>query len=458
MRRKIIFIFCVFLFLFVGVAILNRYCRAPRSTINFRSNSYVFKFRFNDHGFIEIPAIVKGKKYNLIIDTGSQRSLLQQYVPGTRNNRTSQITDSKGSVYAENNVIIDTMSLGSFDLIGHKFIQTYSKKPRNDGILGMDFLQYFTITLNFKKQEIELTRDNAVDNVHQLKKIQILGLKNTPCIELDVDGIKTIFLIDTGYDMFASVNSNTADKAMKKNLIHWQGYDESTTYRDEPGLPAIINYAQKIVDVCFTGYKLKREIIHFHSRKNLMHLVGLDFLKRFETVTFDFPNNTAYLGKMQKKSLLYFHESFRFNGSGILFNNDSLPKITHKAELVASKDIEIGDTIVGFENKLLVENIRSKTLQTIGSLYRHGGAGAHSEFTELMRRARFSGSDGQISILKNGVLRAITLKRQKLLQPEFEYIDYYPPMEILNIPYITSQRVLNDTSYYYIFKEIPGMR
>jgi len=416
---------------------------------------YIFKFNSGQASVLSIPGVIKGKQYNVIIDTGSDFSGIRGKVPGNRTGEKLFATDNNGRKYKHHVYSIDTVVLGSLNIIDHPFAELGSKNPFGDGIIGMDILKNFALTIDFPKQEIKLTPAGSILDLSKMDGIAFDLHNRLPIISLKINNINYNFLIDTGFDEFADITTNLDSAAIPTGLFNWRGYDESVNYLGVKDVSKHIKYAKRIADVRFMDRDLRDEIITYSNRKSQYHLLGIDFFKRFGKVTFDFRNNRLYVGALTKKSLLHYMVSQRFfNDIGIVFNNDSLPKITQIADRMDSRSLHLGDTIVGFENIKLIENNGARNIKLLPHIYQLDKGTQRSKYIQLVRHARFSNSDARIAIFKNGSISYINLKRRRLLKIQDEYLDYVEQTNLLNTPYMMAKGFVSDTSAFIIYKPL----
>lgn len=412
----------------------------------------IFKFKSGKFAVLIIPAVINGKAYSFILDTGSDISGIKNTTSGKQPEKEFSTQDSKGRKYRHYSRWIDTVALGSLNILNHTFIDLSPQSP-GEGIIGMDILKKFALTIDFPRQEITLTASGSRLDTTKMSSATLEIKNGLPYLPLKINNVTHTFLLDTGYDAFADITMHTNPAVTFDSKFNWHGYDESLNYMGHAGNQT--KYVVKTADVSFLKETLRDEIIIYSNRNSHNNLLGLDFFKRFGKVIFDFPNNRLYVGALAEKSLLHYTTSHRFlNDIGIVFNNDSLPKITQIADWINNKALRVGDTIVGLGNSQFIENTKSRKIKLFHPVYEIDQGTQLSTFIKLVRRARFSEDDIRIAVLKNGSVNFIDLKRRKTIKLQDQYLDYVEPTNHLNIPYMTAKPFKSDTASFMIYKPL----
>jgi hypothetical protein len=443
-------------FLIISLIVLA-ICKGPLKLASERKEKrHILSFNLNREGHIQTKIRVKKNEFDVIFDTGTYNSVIQNLVPGDLGQKQFKLTGHDGTTGDYPSRIVDTVQLGTLKIVRHEFVLHDSRNTSSSGIIGMDILKNYTMIVNFASHTIELTQNTTNPSLDSLNYGKINTDSGLAFMSLPIGKVNYNLLLDTGYDGFVDINIATSKANISGEKAEWVGRDNLLSYFDNYQKTTVSRFYKDTADVKVGKTVLEDEIVSYHDRNKRLNLAGMDFFKRFEKVMFDFPNKRIVFGNTLYKSLRYYCDLIiYFNGIGLAFSNDSLPIVTNIAHYNSGKNLSIGDTIVGFDHQSLISGDHMQSqVKPLAHLYEVDQGTNLSKFAKLVRHARFSKDHLTISILKMGRVENIQIKRQHLLTNKNIYIDYSAPLNILNTPYVSAKIQKNKQSEYILYKPI----
>lgn len=251
----------------------------------------------------------------------------------------------------------------------------YDSKTTNINLIGNNILTNFCIKINNKEGKIVL----ASNSTHiekkgfkipfELKNGYIYLTVNFYDKENNTFSPNVELMLDTGHSGEIHINEDIKKivKSYLVNEVAWINYEQSV----------FSNNKEKEEDCFLSNLKLGEHTfqnILTSSVKNSSSVLGLNFIKRFSSVTIDYPNKTmyfepinhienfeheAYLTKITEIKNIEFIPLFnsfynlyeKYNSFGIIFSMNTYPYIVNeKVKDSINEFINLGDTLVGINN------------------------------------------------------------------------------------------------------------
>lgn len=306
-----------------------------------------FQYVFN---LIIIPVEVNNVKLNLLLDSGSEQSIIFSLPE----NDTIQFKETKrifarglglddsieGLVSNGNKAKIDGYINSNFKLliILNQDINFSSKLgiPVH-GILGYSFFLNNIVEINYEKKKVIVYRDRKILNKKRIKSYEKIPLKvigNRPYIDVETqigkDTLDLDLLVDVGLSDGLWLFENDKIKCQDAFFDATLGI----------GFSGEIKGKKSRVDaIDFAGFSLKKPLVaypysvyleklNFHDKRN--GSIGNEVLHRFNLI-FDNPGKQILLKKNSK-----FYEEFNYNMSGLTVEHNGLEYVTELVRLSTS--------------------------------------------------------------------------------------------------------------------------
>ncbi len=381
--------------------------------IYFPEGKHVDTLLFNYGTFkdIRVDVIQDSSQYRYIFDTGSQYTIVSRGGTIFENNK-STITDVSGRVFDSEIVLVDSMQLGDIKILN--FITHRKILNGADGIIGGNLAMKFAWKIDFIHQRIEIAPNASVFNLTQ-NPLPLKIVRGCPKVEVRVDNKKDWFLIDTGYTGFVQAKKDSLtffrDTSGRWNTL---GYSPNYNIFGTDTVEQTFYSKMKLSNIELGEISFNDEIIAYDINRQ-KNLLGLDFLRRFSYVVFDYPGKKLYLGEKLYKSFDYL-ELIRlfYNALGIrlsIYENQYVRIASIVPELL-SNEIELGDTVMEINEVLIYQRDES--------FYRDSlikGEGfvrlQQSQLREIVANYNYSLDSATIKIKKGHTCKNIALKRMK---------------------------------------------
>ncbi|PID77769.1 MAG: hypothetical protein CSB21_03480 [Deltaproteobacteria bacterium] len=254
------------------------------------------------------PIIIKtklnnsSKNYNFILDTGALTLIKQEVADELELPIDLEIT-AKGSQGKTKNiqlVKLDTINLGGIIVrnCSSGVIQNDSLFPKNiAGILGSNFLRFFTVTIDFKEHEIILTK-NSLDKQKSIPVTLEMKHGFAPFLQCIIDDkTKIKAMIDTGTPV-TSLNL----PLLKNTKEFIQGKVIKATGSTSAGIGgrAAENYVLRLKKIKIGNNIIKNLPVFSHSDNSVQMLIGNDVLTKYKVII-DYPYKAINLIPNGKK-------------------------------------------------------------------------------------------------------------------------------------------------------------
>ena len=388
--------------------------------------------------YYKVNFVVDGDTLTGIIDTGCSRTILRGSKYQNRKDLLSKtpVVDAYDSTLHLSQLKIKEFSWGDVYyqnltvLVDNPEKRFYSP---NGNLIGLDILSESIVQFDHSSNLIRLSR-----NKHKLKPRGVripcrFDSQNRIFIPITLSNGKVLdFFLDTGYggELRIGKNSYKVIHSLKKPL-QWKFLDNRK----------IVSQEVSLCDISLAGKTYLNTLLLLTDTGE--NLLGVEFLKRFKSVTIDYINKELYfefpeeytlpgLGDMNfskdtisNVSLSYISSILdAYNTYGFFTERQGSFLQVARLEADIEKDgIHLGDTLVGinhlcFDVKYLDALRTSQGLQLCV-----GNTEQDYELENVMSRH----NEGTFYLLKNGVPYALKLKRRKYLKTIPTYGYTYSP-------------------------------
>ncbi|MEW5676997.1 PDZ domain-containing protein [Flavobacterium enshiense] len=409
----------------------------------------VIPFTFVDN-LIIIPLEVNNTKLNMLLDSGSEPSLLFSFpendsislyntrkikINGLGNEEIAEGIFSHGN-YAgiEDGGYVDR----DFDLLivlDEKL--NFSSRigiPVN-GILGYSFFKNNIVDIDYVRKKITVYKDRKVLEKKKLKsfaKLPMSIVKERPYLaiktKLDNNEFDLKLLIDTGLGDGLWLFENDSIKCNDKFFTDVLGEGIGGT---------VIGKKSRVQEVQFSEFKIKEPLVSYPDAASYRQLqivnnrngsIGGAILKRFH-IFFDFKGNQLFL-----KKNIYYDEPFNYNMSGIELMHSGVEWVREEInrDNTSKNAVDVKDII--FENSKLKYKFTLKPVFEIASVRKDSPAEqiglqvgdkllrinkksvsnySKQKITEMLQSE--DGKTLELEIERKGVRKKFELRLQKLL-------------------------------------------
>ncbi len=284
------------------------------------------------------------KEYVFMLDTGAFNIIKQEVADelGLPTGLAIIATGSQGKTKKIRLVKLDAINVGGavVENCPSGIIQNDSLFPENiAGIIGSNFLRFFTVTIDFDKHKITLTKKSLAkqDSLPVTLEMKQGFAPFLQCILNDKTRIKAE--IDTG-----SPVTSLALPLLKKTSEFRQGKVIKATGSTAAGIGGRSdeNYALRIKKIAIGDTIIKNLPVFSHADDSVQMLIGNDILSRYKVII-DYPGNRVKLipnGKRIDINPAYFGVAFeKKKGKTFiagLWENNSIRK----------SGISVGDEVV----------------------------------------------------------------------------------------------------------------
>jgi hypothetical protein len=254
-----------------------------------------FNIQFEtDANYIFVPVQINNWEYKFILDTGSGvtvfgpsiKSQLKTFVK----QRTLRDIDGRpftASIYQSP----EQFKLGQFLLKGFiAFAEDANALDFSsiDGILGVDFLKNFIITVDFGNKIINFTRSEKIQDANSGIPVDIfLNTNGVPSASSKVNGIDVNFVFDTGLTSYSYLSKEIfKEVSSQKNMKIYQITMKSLSNPDLKDVRSAINANLSLSSIKYGN-------LTFLERNS--SVLGMNFIRSHRKIIFDFPNKKIYL-------------------------------------------------------------------------------------------------------------------------------------------------------------------
>lgn len=303
-------------------------------------------------GILLVNAKVNGKSASLLLDTGSERSCLDDGFAAelglkpiaTRSIQRPYSTET-GNVLRVGNLSVGSSNIRDVEMITIDLTSASKALGLHiDGVLGSDILRRYRITLNFSTGSVKIDLQSHPQTNGFAVKLHAIGSRYF--VHVTIQGVPMELLLDTGTTL-SSISQSGWDQLTHKwiptRLIEGVRSSGNVSGSQLVCIPQMA--VGRIVDHNFPVRVQPPTPAGIFADPGFNGLLGSDFLKQF-VVTLDLANDTMYLSKARR----YKVDVNRFSTIGIQFIKDSLGTFTIVAiwtpSPASNAGLEVGDQIV----------------------------------------------------------------------------------------------------------------
>ena len=297
-------------------------------------------------------------------------------------------------------------------------------------IIGLDVLRGSILQFDHEDNKIKLSRNK--------EKLKGRGIA-IPCrfngrdrvfVPLTLPNGKRIeSLLDTGFSGEIKINTDSCNvSAFAREPLYWQ---------NKTGMGDTLS----LCDISFAGKVYPKACVNLATRGR--HLIGMHFLRRFKSVTidyierklyFEFPEEYQAIPVMNFKkdtiqvvpleylaSILQDYNSYGFD----VERRNRVHTITRIEAELEAKNVSLGDTLVGVNNKLFYR----KYLKDFTGRHQVDLCLEQREQDIELNYALVQTNEATFYLLKNGKPRILHRKRREYLKPVPDFGYSYAPVE-----------------------------
>ncbi len=267
-------------------------------------NAIVLKFRLIDNRIV-VPITINGKgPYHCIIDTGAN-SVVSERTAAELGERFAMQEGDGGvgeSRVRSGSVMLDSIRLGSVELKDistrvldmSDFPQVFGT-ARIDAILGTPLFDSYSITVDYDKRELTLTRDSA-----QVRGVVVpIGHSGIPTVSAELDGVTGHFGLDLGARSALLLYTPFIEKNGLRQKYR-AAFDTITGWGIGGPVHSQIARAKALkiggVEVHDPVIRLSTQKAGLTTSSHLDGLIGPDVFRQFRTA-FDYRNNRVIFAK-----------------------------------------------------------------------------------------------------------------------------------------------------------------
>ena len=315
----------------------------------------------DDEAMIRVPVTLFGETRYFAVDTGAPVTIIDAsyrarlVAPlGLQSPVTSVFKTEEAIVYrcpelSIGGIPVDLDEVGCLDI---GMIKRITGEPC-DGILGMDFLQNYVVSMDFDNQTLTIGDRVPEDATRGATTVPLTRMaKNSVGIPAVLNKtLRLMLMIDSGDTSSVSVNKGNWDNVANpkaKTQRHFRGMLEN------PAAETL----RVTVEVEVASHTYPNLLCSRWPREDATSSLGLAFLRRHVAI-FDFPNGVLYLQPGQ-----HFHDADEADMSGLHLLREGGRTFVHSVDEgspAAAAGIKAGDVLV----RLNGESVPAKTMRDI---------------------------------------------------------------------------------------------
>jgi predicted aspartyl protease len=359
--------------------------------------------------FIKVKINNSNQEYNFIFDTGAIDAIDEGLANKLGLKKVSSVTakDAGGISKKTNIVNIEQLSIGNiiekdlgFASLDLDFVSKMLDK-QVDGIIGNNFLKFFTIMLNYQDSTISFS--NNTEPFHKIENGFIIPFKQSmsngyaPQVKCTLNnGFTTNAIIDCGNGGSILIPKSDIEKS---NLLKYNTYISSKGFGSAGAMGVDKKNDSSKIDYLIRLNHFDIDSLHCsnllaQSTNSNMGLIGYEFLSQFKVII-NYPEKQLIL--IPFKQPVSFENNRNETGFGAIktdVGNFKVINIWEKSQ-ADSAGIKIGDEILEL-NSMKTIDLSNKSFHTIlkdDKIYQY-----------------------HLLIKSNGIEREVVLKKQLLLK------------------------------------------
>jgi hypothetical protein len=306
-------------------------------------------------GHICIAVKINDKSATFILDSGAEANYLfdagAKRLAVHKDSAPPHITEGVGGTVTAWQTHVDSLEVGDFILKRPRLIlMPFPELTTADGILGYEFLKHFVVTIDYKAKTLTL-RDAAgappiADSLPNDNVLPFVLVDGSPCIDIDVDGVKGRFAIDTGnagsLDISAPfVKRNHLREKYPKFLDNIGGFGIGGPTHS--CLVRINSLTLGIVTLHNLPGYLSKQNTGALAQSDRAGLIGREILSRFKVIL-DYKRSRIILADadVKDRALVYNRSGLHFHKSSAFFVISDIDPDTPGAEA----GINVGEEVI----------------------------------------------------------------------------------------------------------------
>ena len=227
---------------------------------------------------------VNGNQANVLFDTGSWPNFISRKpkseVPAPiESNRKTEI---KSEYCSSENLKVGKFAFASPDNVQLVDLEKMKQAVgiEIDAIAGIPFAKSGIIEIDFQDKKFYVDR-RSVRDYEISRDIEFDGY-GRPWIEVQIGGIKGLFLVDTGFNGFFSINQESAEILQQNGIAEHGEYSiAGQLYSQDDGLQAYEHDTLEIEHQLLFGKKFENVIASVSKEPEESNKIGLGFLRCF---------------------------------------------------------------------------------------------------------------------------------------------------------------------------------
>jgi hypothetical protein len=249
---------------------------------------------FKDGDLLLVPVTLKGKDYLFALDTGSSVSLYDtslKHLLGEPRGAQTELTPDGGvkvTLYDPPPASLGRLALHSATPVAAADLGRLRRVSGHtiQGILGMDFLQRYTVRIDFDRGKVTFLTGVGPSPGTPVRLTYQYGC---PCVAVQVPGLPAPvpFAADTGCVRYGGIQPELFRQLVERDQLTLSGVTRTETVK---GVSLIKK--GRLEQLSLGGFT-HRHLVFGESHFNML---GLPYWSRY-AITFDFPNRTVYLKK-----------------------------------------------------------------------------------------------------------------------------------------------------------------
>ncbi|ACH40584.1 retropepsin family aspartate protease, PDZ/DHR/GLGF domain-containing [Citrifermentans bemidjiense Bem] len=324
-----------------------------------------------------------------MVDTGALTVIDEQVAKrfAFKDSVTNKVADSAGNKKDVRLVQVNRISVGKAAVSDCAAAVVDMKKfnPKIDGLLGSNFLRFFTVQLDYRNQRVTFlskSEGRSFDGAMKLPMWKNMKFGFAPTMKCEVDGSVALdCMVDTGHDAIASFPLSTLNK-----LPHFKS-GEYISSNGSMGAGVFgkdrESYLVKTDRIASGPITIENAAIFSNRFEDVMTL-GAAYLKNF-MVTIDYPASLLYLKPFDDRHLEKEMMSYGFAVS--YEKGKAIVSGLWKGSAADKAGLSVGDELIALNGRetagmSLFDMMQiTKSSETLSVSYIKGSSGNKSELT-----------------------------------------------------------------------------
>ncbi len=294
----------------------------------YNDKNNIIPFALDGHKiYVDVELNGQKKAYKFIVDTGALTMLsletaydigleMSSEIPTIKDNQSanlSHVNSIKIGDVAVNDLIVPVMDMN----------KTFGESAEIYGFIGSDFLRFYRVQINYKNNELIITKDKVEKNDESgfYTKMDVAFPFRFPEVMLDLDEYKDIeCIIDTGSPYPLVLPLDYIDKFSKETQLSF--IKSNGPVVKWPGTTADYNYITSIKNLYFGEVCINNVPVLFAELPRMFDkgLIGKSLIENLN-ITLDYPESKLTMGS--DKNIEFSAHSLE-TGIGLSTNNGDI--------------------------------------------------------------------------------------------------------------------------------------